>query len=155
MEEVFKFVAENWEFLSAVLGILLGWLDARKQFNGYVDKAREEYLAKKQWAKSKDLHQAAKVAYGAVSKLARKTENTLDDKAARGLEVAIGYMEHLGWTKEDVGNGERDIILKIFDALHEDEHLQLEAAHGAPVSNKASSPGQVAAPLVTATGSSS
>lgn len=147
MEEVLLFVKNHWEFLVAVLGTVLWWFDLSAKFNKYLGKTEDSYLAAKQWAKSKDLHNAAKTAYGAVSKLARKTENTLDDKAARGLEIAISVMEHLGWTKDELGNGEKDVILKMFDALHEEEYLKLEAAHGVPVSNNASSPGQIAAPL--------
>lgn len=147
MEQVFEFVSKHWEFLSAVLGVVLGWMDVKQKFHERLEHSKEKYLAAKNWAKSKDLYKAAKTAYGVVSKLSRKTENTMDDKAARGLEEAMRLMEHLGWDKSELGNGEKDVILKVFDELHENEHLQLEAAHGMPVSNKASMPGQVAAPL--------
>ena len=147
MEAVLSFIAANWQFLSAVLGVALGWMQALEKFHAMLDKWEKRYRQARQFAKSKDLYKVAKTAYGVISKLARKTENKLDDKAGKGLEVALRLMEKLGWDKSEVANGEHDVILKIFEELHESEHLQLEAAHKAPVSNSASKAGEIAAPL--------
>jgi hypothetical protein len=147
MEDVIGAIKNNWQFISAVLGLLLGWFDLKARFNMWLNRLDREYESAKKWAKSKDLHQAAKTAYGVVSKIARQTENGIDDKVAKGLEEAIKIMEHLGWDKNDLSNGEKDVIRSIFDALHENEHLQLESSLGVPVSNKLSGAGQIAAPL--------
>jgi hypothetical protein len=145
--KVAEFIQGHWEFLSAVLGVLLGWFHATGKFHAWLESSEEKYRATKKWARGKDLYKVAKTAYGVISKLSRKTETTLDDKAARGLEEAMKLMEHLGWDKSELGNGEKDIVLKVFEELHENEHLALEASKG-PVSNRAAGPGEIAAPLV-------
>jgi len=141
------FIGANWKFLFSVLAVILGWFNALDKFKRALAKVEKGYRQARKFAKSKDLYKTAKTAYGVISKLSRKTSNTLDDKAAKGLEVAMNLMERLGWDKTELANGESDVILKIFDELHENEHLKLEAAHQAPVSNAASKPGEIAAPL--------
>lgn len=146
LTKAWEFISNNWEFLSAALGVVLGWYGVMGKFHLWLEKSEDGYKSAKQWAKSKDVYKVAKTAYGVVSKLSRKTDTTLDDKAARGLEIAINLMEHLGWDKSELGNGEKDVILKVFEELHEVEHCALEAAKG-PVSNRASMAGEIAAPL--------
>lgn len=142
-----EFIGLHWKFLVTAVGMLAAWLGTLDRLLKAVEKVESGYKQARQFAKSKDLYRVAKTAYGHVSKLARKTANTLDDKAALGLEKALYLMEKLGWDKTEISNGEKDVILKVFDELHELEHLQLEAAHKVPVSNKGSASGQVAAPL--------
>lgn len=145
--KVLTFVIENWQFFSGLLGMLLVWFGVSDKYSKTLKQAEKKYEQAKQIAKSKDIYKTAQTAYGVVSKYARQTENTIDDKAAKGLEIALNLMEKLGWDKADLGNGERDVIEKIFDQLHEAEHLALQAAYQAPVSNVASKAGEIAAPL--------
>lgn len=139
MEKALEFVMSNWEFLTAVLGAILGWLDWRVKAQTALERAEKEYKDKKKWAKSKDLYKVAETAYGLVSKIARKTETTLDDKAALGLEKALGMMRKLGWSEEDLGNGEADVILKVFDALHEGMKSKDQSSDEAPLAVEPSS----------------
>jgi coenzyme F420-reducing hydrogenase alpha subunit len=124
--DIVLFIKNNWQFLVSVLGVVLTWFDAKKKFVEWIEKADSKHNEIKKWAKSKDLYKAAKTAYGVVSKVSKKTETKLDDKAARGLEIAMEIMEKLGWNKSDLGNGEKDVLEKIFDELHENENLQIE-----------------------------
>lgn len=126
LTKAWEFVAEHWEFLTAVLGIVLGWFSATAKFHLWLDKAEEQYMSAKKWAKSKDLYKAAQTAYSVVNKISRETENTIDDKAAKGLEIALELMQKLGWDQEDLGNGEKDVILKVFEELHENKNLAVK-----------------------------
>lgn len=141
-----EFVINHWQFLSLAIGLILGWLGLKGKFHKYLDKADKKYEAAKQWAMSKDIYKAAKTAYGVIAKLSRKTENGVDDKIAKGLEEAIKVLEKLGWDRKNLGDDQKDIIRKVFDELHENEHLKLEIATGSAMTSTAAS-GKIAAPL--------
>jgi hypothetical protein len=124
----------------AFLGKISDFLDARKA----------QYLHAKEVFKSKQIYEKAEMAYEYISKLSRKTENGLDDKASRGLKRALELLKKAGWGPGDIGEDEKDLILAHFDRLHEAEHRLLEASKGVPVSNRASAAGEIAAPLAPA-----
>ena len=146
MENVVTFVTDHWQFISLAVGLVLGWFGLKEKFHKHLGRADRKYESAKQWAMSKDLYKAAKTAYGVVAKISRKTENGIDDKIARGLEEAIKVMEKLGWDKNDLGDDQKDVIRKVFDELHENEHLKLEVSAGTAMTSAASS-GRIAAPL--------
>lgn len=117
---------------------------------GYLDAARAQYLNAKQAFKSNEIYEKAEMGYEYVAKLARRTENGLDDKASKGLKKALELLKKAGWGPDDIGEDEKDLILAHFDRLHEAEHRLLEATRGVPVSNRASGAGEIAAPLAPA-----
>lgn len=118
---VLNFVISNWQFFASLLALALTWFDAKAKFSEYLNKADTKHEDLKKWAKSKDLYKSAETAYNLVDKLARKTETTIDDKAAEGLKYVLKLMKGLGWDESEIGEGEQDVVRKVFDALHQVE----------------------------------
>ena len=112
-----------------------------------LEKLEKQYRQAKDVAKSNHIYEKAELAYEFIAKQSRKTESTLDDKAADGLKKAIEFLKKAGWGPEEIGEDEKDLILAYFNKFHEAEHRLLEASKGVPVSNKAAAAGEIAAPL--------
>lgn len=139
--------------LSAV-ALLAAWWWGKDKVTAFLetvhsilDKIEKQYRHAKDVAKANHIYEKAELAYEFIANQSRKTESTLDDKAANGLKKALELLKKAGWGPEEIGEDEKDIILAYFNKFHEAEHRLLEASKGVPVSNKAAAAGEIAAPL--------
>jgi len=108
----------------------MGALDKADKF---LDKAETYIIHIKQVFKQKQLYEKAVLAYGYIEKVSRKTDTTLDDKAAKGLEKALELLKKAGWSPEDIEDDDKDIILAHFDKLHEAKKRLMAAAEDSPL----------------------